>query len=117
MVTAAAVMFGVFQDDTSKFIGTWEMEPQEVGQNVSQTYIFYENGTLLSIYIDYDSNETHVGWADYKVEGGKLCAKTHPHGAITDNESYCYDYEFSDGDTRMTLTTSELPTVTLIKVQ
>ena len=43
--------------------------------------------------------------------------KTQPHGAITDDDSFCYDYEFSDGDTTLVLTTSELPTVTLTKVE
>jgi hypothetical protein len=43
--------------------------------------------------------------------------KTHPHGAITDNDAYCYDYTFFDDDTHIKLTTSELPTVTLIKTQ
>jgi hypothetical protein len=103
--------------DINRFIGTWELESFPGSDpNDTTTYIFYENGTFLSTFIDYDG-ETHTGWGDYSVENGIICMKTHPHGAITDNESYCYDYEFSNGDTRVTLSASELPTVTLIKIQ
>ena len=101
----------------SKFIGTWELEPfLGSDPNDKTTYIFYENGSLLSIFDDYDG-ELHEGLADFYIEIDKLCMKTRPHGAITDGDLYCYDYEFSNSDTKVVLTTSNLPTVTLTKVE
>ena len=103
--------------DQYKFIGKWETEDSINNPNILRTYEFYENGTLLSIYIVYNPSETHEGLADYQVENGKICMQTQPHGAITDGDAYCYDYTFFDNDTHVTLTTNELPTVTLVKTQ
>ena len=103
--------------DTSRFFGTWELEPFEGSDTRdTTTYIFYNNGTLLSIFDDYDG-EVHSGLAYYTVEDGKICMKTKPHGAITDNDSYCYSYIFSIEDKRLTLYNIELPTVLLVKVE
>ena len=105
------------ENDKNKFIGTWELQPFEGSDPLDRTtYTFYMNSTLISIFYDYDG-EVHEGWADYYIENDKLCMKTHPHGAITDDDLFCYDYDFSDGDTKLVLTTSELPTVTLTKVE
>ena len=104
------------KSDINKFIGTWETELSITDENIVQTYIFYENGTFLSIYIVYNPAETHEGWGDYNIENGVICMETHPHGAITDGDAYCYDYKFSNDDTHMTLSTEELPTVTLVKI-
>ena len=103
--------------DITKFIGTWELQPYPGSDpNDLTTYIFYQNGSLVSTFIDYDG-ENHTGWADYSLENGKVCMKTHPHGAITDDDYYCYDYEFSQKNTQLTLSTNELPTATLNKIQ
>jgi len=108
---------GKVHGDTSKFIGTWELEPFP-GSDPKDitTYVFYENNTFISTFIDYDG-DPHIGWGDYTLDNGKMCMKTHPHGAITDNDAYCYDYEFSLGDTYVILSANELPTVSLIKVE
>ena len=100
-----------------KFIGRWETEESINNPNILQTYEFYDNGTLLSIYIVYNPSETHEGFADYQVEKNKICMQTQAHGAITDGDAYCYTYKFYDGDTRMVLDADDLPTVNLIKIQ
>ena len=103
------------QDDTIRFIGTWELEPFEGSDpRDTATYTFYKNGTLLSIFDDYDG-EVHQGLAYYTVDDGSICMKTVPHGSITDNDSYCYSYIFSLEDTRLTLFNAELPSVILVK--
>jgi len=104
------------KSDINKFIGTWETEESISDENILQTYIFYENGTFLSIYIVYNPAETHEGWGDYNIDNGKICMKTHPHGAPTDGDAYCYDYKFSNNDSHITLSTEELPTATLVKI-
>ncbi len=103
------------ESDINKFIGTWE-ESSIADENIVQTYIFYENGTFLSICIFYNPAETHEGWGDYNIDNGIICMEPHPHGASTDGDAYCYDYKFSNDDTHMTLSTEELPTVTLVKI-
>ena len=103
--------------EQDKFIGKWETEESINNPNILQTYEFYNNGTLLSIYLVYSPSETHEGLADYQLENKKICMQAQAHGAITDGDAYCYNYKFYDDDTRMVLDADELPTVTLIKIQ
>ena len=108
---------GITRNDASRFIGTWDMQPGGPDPMDKSTYAFYENGTFISIFFDYNENHTHKGWGDYTVWNGTICMKARPEGAITDNQSYCYIYEFSEGDNHVMLQTSELPTVTMVKVK
>jgi len=101
----------------SKFIGKWETEASIADENILQIFTFYENNTLLSEYIIFSTGETHRGWADYNIDNETICMKTHPHGAITDGDSFCYTYTFSNDNTHMTLANNELPTERLVKVQ
>jgi len=108
---------GKIYGDVSKFIGTWELEPFSGSDpRDTTTYVFYENMTFISTFLDYDG-DPHIGWGDYTVENGEMCMKTHPHGAITDDDAYCYEYEFSLNDTYVTLSADELPTVSLKKAE
>jgi len=108
---------GTVHGDAGKFIGAWELEPFEGSDTRdTTTYIFFENGTFISTFNDYDG-VPHTGTGDYNLEDGVICMKTHPHGAITDNDSYCYSYIFSIEDKRLTLYNIDLPTVMLVKVE
>ena len=101
----------------NRFIGTWELQSFEGSDpNDTTTYTFYENNTFLSVFDDYDGYK-HEGRGDYYLNKGSICMDTHPHGAITDNDSYCYDYRFSNNYTILTLTNSSLPDVTLLKLE
>jgi len=101
----------ITQNDTSRFIGTWEWsdETQEY------EFIFYENGSFHSSYINHAINETHKGWGNYELKDNKLYLST-SHGYGGKSDSAIYDYEFSDNNTRVTLSSSERSTMTLIKV-
>jgi hypothetical protein len=83
------------QDDTSKFIRAWE----STYLSIETTLVFYGNDTIKLVYIDtYDD-----------VEDSKLYL----------GSSMCYDYEFSNGDTFLTLTRCEYSfstSMTFIKV-
>ena len=102
--------------EQDKFIGTWKQQFKNE-QSGSQTYIFYENYTFLSIYIE-PYGIYHEGTGDFTLDDNNIiCMKTHPHGAITDDDAYCYEYEFSDDNTQMILTNINLPTVTLNRIK
>ncbi len=97
--------------DFDKLIGTWEW----VGENEKNTYIFYQNQSLFSSYINLDTGETHRGWGVFEFNQSKLCMST-THGHSGKTESYCYDYVFSENNSRLTLSATGLTTVTLIKI-
>ena len=65
--------------------------------------------------MDYDG-VNHTGTGDYTIENNLICMKTHPHGAITDDDAFCYNYTFSLDNTVVTLSAKELPTVVLTKI-
>ena len=101
----------ITQNDTSRFIGTWEWsdETQEY------EFIFYENGSFHSSYINHAINETHKGWGNYELKDNKLYLST-SHGYGGKSDSAIYDYEFSNNNTQVTLSSSGRSTMTLIKV-
>ena len=93
------------QDEKDILVGSWKMgQLDNANQNESNIYDFYKNGTFLSQYTDLDRNETHTGWGDYSIKKGNvICMNTHPHGSVTDNDSICYEYEFSDNNKELKL--------------
>lgn len=104
------------KNDTNNFIGSWEMKPLDnANQNESNTYIFYKNGSFISKYIDLDRNENHTGWGYYSIkENSEICMNTHSHGAITDNDSICYNYEFTEDYNEVKLVPKELSSLSEI---
>ena len=97
--------------DLYRLIGTWEW----ISENEKNTYIFYENKSLYSSYINLETGETHKGWGVFEFNQNKLCMST-THGHNGKNESYCYDYVFSQNNSKLVLSTTGLATVTLIKI-
>ena len=102
-----------FSQDFSKFIGTWEQQGLP-DPNDTSTFIFYKNGSFISIYNDFDDYE-HRGWGDFKIENNQLFMNTHPHGASTDDDKYYYDYMFEDSVNTLILTNNELGRITLTR--
>lgn len=107
IVVVGASLFIVFQgqDDTSKFIGAWK----STYLSIETTWVFYGNDTVKLVYIDTYDDVEDTTWGNYNIEDGKLYL----------GSSMCYDYEFSNGDTCLTLTRCEYPSstpMTFIKV-
>ena len=95
-------LFIVFQgqDDTSKFIGTWAVEEPE-DEVYNATWTFYENNTIK---VTFDFQGLPLGyWGTYQIENGQLYL-TSPE---TTPPTATYDYEFSNSDTRLTLSNEE----------
>ena len=100
-------LFIVFQEnpDKSKFIGAWK----STYLSIETTWTFYGNDTVKLVYIDTYDDVEDTTWGNYNVEDGKLYL----------GSSMCYDYEFSNSDTRLTVTRCEYPSstpMTFIKV-
>ena len=92
------VYFFFFQDDTGKFIGTWQVS---YGSGSGDSYVaFYENGSAWTVS-SYSSQ-----WTSYWIDNGKL------YIASTGGPSYPslgYDYSFSNGNKQFTLSLGGIP--------
>lgn len=93
------------------FIGKWNLvsvdgvTPQA---GYSTSIEFFTNGSFTTI-----SNTpygTNTIWGSYKIQGGEICGQS-----ISGGESECSPYSFSDGNRRLTITTSD-STLVLEKV-
>ncbi len=93
-------------DDTNRFIGTWRSLE---GNSTENLWTFYDNGTVKAVanylYGDFDNN---TGWGTFSVGNNKLCMKSLHNG---EESTACYDYEFSNNDTRLIFTYMEMPAV------
>ena len=93
IIVAAVLLLVVLQEDTSKFIGTWNVEYLEGSTNPNLEWTFNQNGTLSSKQPGYDPN-----WYDYEISGGRLCLSSNEYTYY-----HCYDYKFSNGGNSLTL--------------
>jgi len=89
--------------DINKFLGTWEG-----GSNVfNETWTFYSNSSLKKV-TTYDWDETgeftDVDWYTYEIdEYGEFCYRQASISFLM-----CYEFEFSENDTHLTLIFDEL---------
>jgi len=90
-------------DGTSKFIGTWQggaYDGEEFRND--ETWTFYNNGSLKKVTTydwDTEGNYTTIEWYTFEIdEEGELCTRLETASFLM-----CYDYEFSNNDTKFTL--------------
>ena len=82
------------------FIGIWAVEEPE-DEIYNTTWTFYDNDTIK---VTFDLQGQPLGyWGTYQIENGQLYL-TSP---VTTPPTATYDYEFSDGDNRLTLSNDE----------
>ena len=92
-----------------KFIGVWHTYYYDSANDISYdiTYSYYANNTAKAIYIIYIDNESEdlTFWVEYTITKSELC-----HTYVDDpSVSTCYDYIFSNNDTKLTITTTNEP--------
>ena len=91
--------------DFSKFIGEW-VEEGEAPNNM--TWIFYENYRIKFLY--YPGINEYTYWADFGFEGNILDVQSDDIAPVSDS----FNYEFSNGDTKLTLTSTNGGDVTIL---
>ena len=97
--------------DSDRLIGTWEWK-DGLQEN---TFIFYQNGSFYSYYLHYSTNETHKGWGEFELKNDQLYLYT-SHGLDGQIDSEYYDYIFSEGDTKLTVSSDKFGTIILNKI-
>ena len=101
-------------NDISKFYGTWQKEQTEYESEygLTATYSFCNNGSIKILYnVSYeDFEETQGGWGNYSVDGNKLCITAY-------DQDGCGIFEFSEGDTVLTLTDLETGEINSILIK
>ena len=97
--------------DLDKIVGTWEY----TGEDFVSVISFYENLSLYSNSTIISNQEVHEDWGEFWFSENKLCMYTHM-GASWGEETYCYNYIFTNDNKKLTLTTPGLPDSILIKI-
>jgi len=88
------------EDQKSRFIGTWEViEPENETYNT--TWTFFENNSI-KVAFDFEGKPLHY-YGTYKVENSKLKFTS----SVTTPPNATFDYTFSNGDNRLTLSNEE----------
>jgi len=88
------------QNQKSKFIGIWAViEPEDETYNT--TWIFFENNSI-KVAFDFQGQPSHY-YGTYKVENSKLKVTS----SVTTPSNATFDYTFSNGDNRLTLSNED----------
>ena len=93
VVIGVVLFFVIFKDEKSKFIGTWTVVENPAGGITGGTFTFQNNGAF---------SVGDGSYGTYKVEDSKLCL-TDPFGGINGPQTACFNYEFSNGNSHLTL--------------
>ena len=96
------------KNDINKFIGTWEGTSFFQNETTDVSLTFYEDNTLKQI-----SEEIHTHWFNYKLENNCLYME---FPELPEGYGICYNYEFSNNNTALTLTNESLDTLVLNKI-
>ena len=109
-VVVVVALFFMLQGGDA-LIGKWnlvsvdDVTPQA---GYSTSIEFFTNGSFATI--SSSPYGTNTFWGSYQIQGGKICGQS-----IYGGESECSSYSFSNGNRRLTITTSD-STVVLEKV-
>lgn len=94
--------------DFSRFIGEW-LEEGEAPNNL--TWIFYENYKLKFIYYPGgNTGNSYIYWGVFGLDGNVLDVQSDDIFPICDS----FNYEFSNDDSKLTLTSVNGGSVTII---
>lgn len=122
LLALTVLLAGCIQDDSSitatdssdleKLVGTWRYS----GETYVSTISFYKNFSLYSNSTIFSTQEVHKDWGEFWFSENKLCMHS-PHGASGAEETYCYNYVFSENNKKLTLTSPGLTDSVLLKIK
>jgi len=99
-------------DDTSKFLGAWEVIKHFNPDNtLIVTFTFYNNDTAKTVS-NYTMGDIQIQWFNYEIDNGGLCLT--PQG-LSESYAICYGYDFSNNYMTLTLTNESANTLILTK--
>jgi len=109
VIIIAVVVFLFLGGADSRFVGTWEYEDPDTGMTFS--YKFNGDGSL-----DVISGSDSLEIGKWSVSGDELCFELSQDNlwASSEQTNQCVKYSFSDGGTKLTLT-SDISSTTLTK--
>ena len=95
------------EDDTKKFIGTWDGSSYFLNETTKVTLTFYDDNTIKQV-----SDETHTHWFNFEIVDN--CLKL-IFPELPEEYAICYSYEFSNNYNALTLKNESLDTLILNK--
>lgn len=101
-VVVCAALFFLLQGGDA-LIGKWNLVSDDdvaPPTGYSTSIEFFNNGSLA--IIAGSPYSTTTTWGSYQIQGGEICGEL-----IHEDESECYSYSFSNGNRRLTITTSD----------
>ena len=107
VIVIVLLYFFVFQSNAGQLVGAWDEEYQVGVSSSSAIWTFYDDGRVKVANEGYSS----VIWNEYEVKGGMVCLSS-------DEYSYyhCYDYTFSEGGNKLTLSAAGVNSIVLSKI-
>lgn len=82
------------ESEEGDIIGTWKYLDSILW---NMTWTFYDNRTAK--ILDITEEETLIEWVNYTIDESKLCIAV----SMFTNETICWNYQFSNGGQRLTL--------------
>jgi len=108
VIIIAVVVFLFLGGADSRFVGTWEYEDLDAGMTFSYRF----NGDESLDVISLGSDPVKIG--TWSVSGDELCFELSQDWYSSELTNQCVKYSFSDGGTKLTLT-SDISSITLTK--
>jgi len=108
IVICVVLFLFVFSNPSGQFVGVWNIDYM-TGSSSSDgyTWTFYEDGQMKSVNEEYSS----VIWSNYTVYNDKMCFSSNEYTYY-----HCYDYEFTEGGNKLTLSAENVESIILSKV-
>ena len=107
-VIIVVALFFMLQGGAGQFIGTWKVvsvdgEAPQAG--FSTSIEFFTNGSFTTTSSSPYGTGT-IYWGSYEIKGDQICGQS-----IYGGESECSSYSFSNGNRRLTISTSDSTSV------
>jgi hypothetical protein len=108
IVICLVLFLFVFSNPSGKFVGVWNIEYLSgAGSDYEGTWTFYEDGQMKSVNEEYSS----IIWRNYTVYNDKICLSSNEYSYY-----HCYDYDFTEGENKLTLSANDVESVILSKI-
>lgn len=100
----------------NRFIGDWKMVRSPTDYEI---WSFYTNGSAKNMITEDFENQsmTSISWYDYTKDNSSVCFSSKNQTVGSPNYiSICFSYSFSDDTTRLTLSSTNIVIIDLVKI-
>jgi len=127
IIVISLLFFVLFNDEKSRFIGTWEYSSTENEIEIlSWNITFFDNDTAKMEYKSDQYHEESITWNKYSINNNRLCFEINneipegfddffPNVDVEELSEECYNYVFTNEDNTLSLTSDGITFVFIRK--